>query len=65
MMISLPVAIKKPRSASRTKGARLRGNSLAKIQGKRSGHAMLASNPVSILNHKPPETGIPSDSIKQ
>ncbi|MET4021881.1 hypothetical protein ABIC10_007010, partial [Bradyrhizobium sp. S3.2.12] len=27
--------------------------------------AMLASNPVSILNHNPPKTGIPSDSIKQ
>jgi hypothetical protein len=42
-----------------------RHHTLAKIQGKRSGHAMLASNPVSILNYNPPKTGIPSGSIKR
>jgi len=37
---------------------------LAKINRKRSGHPMLASIPASILNHKSPQTGIPSDSAK-
>ncbi|HEY0920718.1 MAG TPA: LLM class flavin-dependent oxidoreductase, partial [Devosia sp.] len=40
-----------------------RYNPLPKIIGKRS-HQMLASSPVSILNHKHPKTGIPCDSKK-
>ena len=39
--------------------------SFTKIIRKRSDHSMLASDPASILNHKPPPDGIPSDSINR
>jgi hypothetical protein len=41
-----------------------RNHALAKIVGKRSGHAMLAPIPASILNHKTRFDGIPLDSLK-
>src|SRR3954468_5763527 len=43
---------------------RLHG-SFPKIIRKRSDHPMLASDPASILNHKPPPDGIPPDSINR
>ena len=41
-----------------------RNHALAKIVGKRSGHAMLAPIPANILNHKTRFDGIPPDSLK-
>jgi hypothetical protein len=42
-----------------------RYDALTKIIGERFDHPMLASNPVSILNHNPPDSGIPPDSINR
>jgi hypothetical protein len=38
-------------------------HTLSNVFGKRSRHQMLASTPVSILNHNTPQRGIPPDSI--
>jgi hypothetical protein len=46
-------------------GPHSRNRSFTKIVRKRSDHPMLASDPDSILNHKPPPDGIPFDSINQ
>ena len=40
-----------------------RYDALTQIIGERFDHPILASNPASILNHNPPDYGIPSDSI--